>query len=403
MPLISLQEQIQQIRRVFAGVALLVVLMVPAMAQAWGGGTHLQSCTDLDAFVADQYAKLSNSIVFYPPGPFGFYDTCGVLTFSDGSDVATLTNRIPMRDRLGIATYPMSVVEKTQGTTRVWYYLDADGIAFRTNDAPASMDAQEWVRNAYRHDPPQWLTEDALRQWYEDRDRCRISLTMTLINSNSWNAILALEAAIAATNTFVVPSGPVMPPDTNHLAFAGIQSEAADLKVWVYTPASRPVALFTRTNLLGAINGWSYAGAIGATPAFSLWHAPNAPSNAFFHAGYNDVDSDGDGLPDALESLVLGTDPNYADTVGGSLGDYTRVLIYGLDPLADSTVGDGIPDWWKIAHGINPLDPDAASQDPDGDNITNLGEYLLGTDPQKTSAYNSGTPGAPRITTPLEY
>ena len=65
-------------------------------------------------------------------------------------------------------------------------------------------------------------------------------------------------------------------------------------------------------------------------------------------------------------------------------------LIYSnlvLDPNL-SAVGDGIPNGWKQAHGLDPLDPNVANEDPDGDGQSNLQEYLAGTDPtNKASSF----------------
>ncbi len=55
-----------------------------------------------------------------------------------------------------------------------------------------------------------------------------------------------------------------------------------------------------------------------------------------------------------------------------------------------STVGDGIPDDWKIAHGFDINDPSLAGKDPDGDGLTNLQEFQLGTDPKNPDTDGDG-------------
>jgi hypothetical protein len=51
---------------------------------------------------------------------------------------------------------------------------------------------------------------------------------------------------------------------------------------------------------------------------------------------------------------------------------------------------DGIPDWWRLAWFGHPLgqasDKSRGSDDPDGDGMNNLAEFLAGTQPLNTAS-----------------
>lgn len=62
--------------------------------------------------------------------------------------------------------------------------------------------------------------------------------------------------------------------------------------------------------------------------------------------------------------------------------------IITIQVVLDGAVHGGIPDSWAIANGLDPTDPAMPFEDPDHDGLTNLQEFLNGSDP-----HNSDTDG----------
>jgi hypothetical protein len=60
------------------------------------------------------------------------------------------------------------------------------------------------------------------------------------------------------------------------------------------------------------------------------------------------TDTDGDGIPDQIESQQTGTDPNNPDTDGDGLSDSDEMSVYYTDPLSYDTDGDGLYDFEVI-------------------------------------------------------
>jgi YD repeat-containing protein len=85
------------------------------------------------------------------------------------------------------------------------------------------------------------------------------------------------------------------------------------------------------------------------------------------------TDSDGDGVPDDEDNCPAVFNPDQADRNGNGIGD-------ACDLHSDSD-GDGLPDWYEIAHGFDSDNPSDALLDTDSDGLSNLDEYLAGSDP----------------------
>jgi PKD repeat protein len=54
---------------------------------------------------------------------------------------------------------------------------------------------------------------------------------------------------------------------------------------------------------------------------------------------------------------------------------------------AYDSFGDGIPNAWKLQYGLDPFDPNLASEDPDGDGRNNWLEFISGFDPTNSASF----------------
>ncbi|MGD0061450.1 MAG: hypothetical protein ABSD58_18735, partial [Verrucomicrobiia bacterium] len=184
--------------------------------------------------------------------------------------------------------------------------------------------------------------------------------------------------------------------------------------------------------------GCNYGGDIGEVRIYD-----RALSSNEVAAAYN-TDTVGDGIPNWWRLHWFGSTTTNSRTCASC--DYTAgsgipnswVYTYGLDPVDPnlasetnanpwahgltnlqvyqnpsvliannySTVGDGIPDWWKVTYGFSLTDPTVAGADPNGDGLCNLVEYELGTDPLAPDlpidmVVNGGAVYTPSLTIPI--
>ena len=83
----------------------------------------------------------------------------------------------------------------------------------------------------------------------------------------------------------------------------------------------------------------------------------------------------------AIDRLILTNACGHFVRTGGTLS----ITATNLDPNL-SAVGDGIPNWWKQQYGLDLFNPAVAGADADGDGMSNLQEYLAGTNPTNAAS-----------------
>lgn len=89
-------------------------------------------------------------------------------------------------------------------------------------------------------------------------------------------------------------------------------------------------------------------------------------------------DSDFDLLDDGFEVYIVGSFPTEVDSDFDLLSDWEEYMIYNTNcTLVDSDF-DSMNDYYEVHNGLNPL-LDDTNDDEDGDLLTNLQEYLIGT------------------------
>lgn len=103
------------------------------------------------------------------------------------------------------------------------------------------------------------------------------------------------------------------------------------------------------------------------------------------------TDSDGDGLSDAEEVLIVGSDPNNADTDGDGLSDGVEV-INRLNPLDPDMDRDGISDGDEVRNGTDPFFPNEQNTEASPQLIQQVSEFLSRAIRLEIRAYRQNDP-----------
>ncbi|MFO6425542.1 hypothetical protein ACK8OT_19350, partial [Motilimonas sp. KMU-193] len=99
-------------------------------------------------------------------------------------------------------------------------------------------------------------------------------------------------------------------------------------------------------------------------------------------------DQDGDGLT-AWDEYRLGTDPNDPDSDRDGAPDYIDSAPLNSRYSFDND-RDGLPQEWEMQYGLSDSMPLDAKDDFDADGLTNLQEFLTGTNPHLADSDHDG-------------
>jgi hypothetical protein len=105
---------------------------------------------------------------------------------------------------------------------------------------------------------------------------------------------------------------------------------------------------------------------------------------------------------DHRTTYTISLSNDLTDLAGNKMiAPYTFKFSTETGPVVD-TDNDNIPDYWEDDHGLDKNDPNDAGADVDGDKLTNLEEYLAGTDLKDKDSDSDGLPDGWEVENLLE-
>jgi parallel beta-helix repeat protein len=194
--------------------------------------------------------------------------------------------------------------------------------------------------------------------------------------------------------------------DLQHTNWPGLGN--IDVDPLFLDPAARDYRLATNSPCIGAGSNGVTMGVtfpVGGVPAEPRNLHVVTNDNSQVLLGWTDASDNESGFlveasTNSVNWTVIANAPPDTNRVlvSTSYGIYFRVRatnfidasfasnIASITGPPDDFDGDGMPDSWELTYGFNPGNPLDASQDADGDGLSNLDEYRAGTNPRLASS-----------------
>ncbi|MFO7534399.1 MAG: hypothetical protein R6X19_01720 [Kiritimatiellia bacterium] len=270
----------------------------------------------------------------------------------------------------GATVYPVTVAEDPETRDTVFYNEQA---------VPISVIAPETDYNPFAwlaaHRPEFYASNavPAARAKAEALyDPARVIVTFYLLPAKDVGDMAEAQLAASSFDQDIGMSmrmGEGLPEPVTNLVIFAIERVTNGIALgigWPYDFTNK-LEVFARTNL--APIGWFVASTNLSTAGTNSqwWVDESFSSNTtarFYCVGNADLDSDEEGLTDARERWIYGTDERYSDSDMDDLSDWAELFEAGTDPWNPDSDNDGVPDGedqYPLIHG-----PVIVVSDPDG-------------------------------------